>query len=171
MHALLLTGTCGSGKTTVSTLLGGRAGWTRISEDEIWPRLFGRDRSAFGSDDHRRKRAIVHGAVFTAAATALSGGSRVVIDATVHESPPEAYLEYRAFFESLAVPWAIRILHPRLDVAIARDAARAGWHAGPARVSLLHAKFTRSIFTPDWFLDTSDHSPAETIARLGLPVC
>lgn len=37
---LLLAGTCGSGKSTIAVLLEER-GWTRISEDEIWPRLGG----------------------------------------------------------------------------------------------------------------------------------
>src|SRR5690348_6643254 len=38
-RVLLLTGTCGSGKTTVAALLAKRHGWVHVSEDEIWQRL------------------------------------------------------------------------------------------------------------------------------------
>jgi predicted kinase len=163
---LLLTGTCASGKTTVSSLLGVQAGWARLAEDEIWPHLFGRDRGAFDSDEHRRKRAAVHDRVFRGIIAALSQGSQIVIDATVHEAPPDAFLEYRAFFEALEVPWAVRVLHPRLEVAVARDSRRTGWRAGATRVAELRAKFTGKVFPPDWFVDTSDEEPAETLAHL-----
>jgi predicted kinase len=163
---LLLTGTCGSGKTTVSTLLGNQSGWARIAEDDIWPRLFGRERGAFGSDEHRCKRGAVHTVVFTAVQRALLDERRVVIDATVHEAPPEAFLEYRDFFESAGIPWATRVLHPSLEVAIARDAARAGWHAGPERIARLRAKYTGEVFLPGWVMDTSHETPAATVARL-----
>src|SRR5262249_20188676 len=49
-RVLLVTGTCGSGKSTVASLLAG-CGWASISEDEIWPRLFGKNRGAFGSPE------------------------------------------------------------------------------------------------------------------------
>jgi predicted kinase len=163
---LLLTGTCGSGKTTVSRLLGARPGWTRIAEDDLWPRLFGRERGAFGSEEHWRKRAAVHALVFSAVSAAIRAGRNAVIDATVHEAPPEAFREYRTFFDGLGVPWAIRVLHPRLEVAVARDAARAGWHAGAGRVADLRAKFTAEVFPLDWFVDTSGETPAQTVASL-----
>ena len=59
-NVVVSTGTCGSGKSTVARLLALRAGWGRVSEDEIWPRRFGKDRGAFGTPEHRLKRAVVH---------------------------------------------------------------------------------------------------------------
>ena len=142
------------------------AGWERVSEDDLWHEMFGRQRGAFGSDEHREKRQRIHGAVFAAVQTALRARKSVVVDATVHESPPEAYIEYRSWFEEQGIPWSLRVLHPALDVAVDRDARRDGWHAGRERVSALRAKFTGSVFDPECFVDTSQDTPEETVRRL-----
>jgi len=163
--AFLVTGTCGSGKTTIAALLE-QHGWTRISEDEIWPRLFGKNRGPFGSAEHRAKRQQVHEIVFQRVLSALTAGQRVVIDATVHEAPPEAFEEYRDFFDCHGINWQMRILHPALAVAVARDAGRLRGSLGAERVAELHAKFTGLVFPRSWFLDTSEQSPAETVAEI-----
>jgi len=87
-------------------------------------------------------------------------------DAMVHEAPPEAFEEYRAFLTSLGVAWQLRVLHPALEVAVARDTARPSGSPGRERVAQLHAKFTGRIFARPWFLDTSDQTPTETPAEL-----
>ncbi len=162
---LILTGTCGSGKSTVSRLLA-EAGWLCVCEDDLWREMFGRERGAFGSDEHRRKRRQVHRAVFAAVLAARRDRKSVVVDATVHESPPEAYLEYRSWFEEQGIPWSLRVLHPALGVAIDRDVRREGWHAGRERVSSLYAKFTGSVLDPECFVDTSHDTPEDTVRRL-----
>ncbi len=86
-HALLLTGTCGSGKSTIAAAIGEWPGWVRFCEDDAWSRLFGRNRGGLGTARHRTKRAAVHEAIFAEIATACAAGLNVVIDATVHESP------------------------------------------------------------------------------------
>ena len=163
-EVLLVTGTCGSGKSTVSALLEKR-GWNRVSEDDIWPALFGKDRGPFGSAEHRAKRRRVHDVVFERVSASLANGQRVVIDATVHEAPPEAYEEYRTFFEERRIVWELRILHPTLEVAVKRDARRGG-SLGADRVARLHAKFSGSTFPAPWFLDTSNQTPEETVDAL-----
>lgn len=164
-RVLILTGTCGSGKSTVSGLLAG-AGWLRISEDDLWHGMFGRQRGAFGSDEHRRKRRQVHEAVFAAIISALHERRSVVVDATIHESPPGAFLEYREWFEEHDISWSLRVLHPTQEVAVERDARRDGWHAGRDRVISLRAKFTGDVFHPEWFVDTSHDTPEDTFRRL-----
>jgi len=165
-RALILTGTCGSGKTTVAELLALREGWVRVSEDDVWQELFGRDRGTFGSSEHRRKRRQVHDRVFALVRGAVALGKAVVIDATVHESPPESFREYRAFFRRNHIAWRIRVLHPELEVAIARDSARTSWNVGRERVASLHAKFTGATFPRDAFLDTSLDTPEDTVRRI-----
>lgn len=165
-RVLLLTGTCGSGKTTAAALLAERHGWVQVSEDEIWQRLFGKDRGAFGSEEHRRKRRQVHEVVFARIREALAAGAHVVVDATVHEAPPEALCEYRGWFAAHGVAWAIRVLHPRLEVAVARDAHRRAWTVGAQSVAELREKFTGAEIGRECFLDTSDDTPEETMARL-----
>lgn len=164
LRVLVVTGTCASGKTTVSTLLANQhPGWVRISEDEIWPLEFGKDRGAFGSDDHRRKRHEVHDVVFAECRRALDAGQSVVIDATVHESPPEAYQAYREHFDACGIPWRLRVLHPRLEAAIARDAARSKGRMGADRVATLHSKFTGAVFDAECFVDSSEETPEQTV--------
>lgn len=162
---LILTGTCGSGKTTVSRALG-MLGWTHLSEDTVWMELFGRDRGAFGSGEHRAKRASVHGAIFRSIIEALRMGDHVVIDATVHEAPPEGYQEYSTFFAEHGINWALRILHPQQHVAVQRASSRSGWRADPERVAALHAKFTKTTFPAEWFLDTSCETIEESVAHV-----
>jgi predicted kinase len=166
VKVLLLTGPAGSGKTTVAKLLAASPGWWRISEDDIWHRLFGKDRGAFGSPEHRQKRARVHEVIFDLVLAALRNDQRVVIDATVHEAPPEAYAEYSDFFAWQRIEWQLRVLYPRLEVAVARDAARDGWHLGAERIGSLHAKFTGSTFSSSAFVDNSDEPPERTAERL-----
>ena len=164
-RVLMLTGTCGSGKTTIAALLA-KSGWSHISEDALWLQFFGNNRGSFGSTDHRSKRQRVHEQAFAAISSALEGGHQVVLDATLHESPPEAFLEYVDWFDGHQISWALRVLHPNVDVAIARDAARPTWHVGADRVRVLHDKFNGSIFPKPCFIDTSNDTPEETLARV-----
>ncbi len=163
---LIVTGTCGSGKTTVSTLLANLYGWARVSEDQIWQERFGKDRGAFGSDEHRRRRREVHAIVQRACSAALGTGRSIVIDGTVHESPPESYEEYRDFLNARGIMWRLRVLHPRLEVAVARDAMRSTGRLGAKRVASLRAKFTGAVFGTQRFVDISDETPEQTTRRM-----
>jgi len=92
-RVLILTGTCGSGKSTVAELIALRPGWSRVSEDEIWPRYFGKNRGVVGTPEHRAKRAVVHDEVLARVQAALRMGDREVLDATVQEAPPEVTVD------------------------------------------------------------------------------
>lgn len=164
-RVLILTGTCGSGKSTIASLIA-NSGWLRISEDDLWKAKFGRDRGDFGSEAHRHKRSQVHSEVFEIVSAAMENHQPVVIDATVHESPPEAFLEYKTWLDTHGISWAIRVLHPSLEVSILRDSQRAGWNAGSKRVSDLYLKFTGEFFDHGTFLDTSHETPEETMHRV-----
>jgi adenylate kinase family enzyme len=166
LRALLVTGTCGSGKTTVTTLLAARPGWVRICEDDIWLKNFGNNRGPFGSAEHRAKRRQLHDSVFTACLVSIHQGENVVLDVTVHESPPEAYRSYSAFFTSHNIDWLLRVLHPRLEIAVERDAGRSTWHVGAHRVADLRAKFSGLVFGAECFLDNSEDTPEQTVSRL-----
>jgi dephospho-CoA kinase len=166
IYTLLLTGTCGSGKTTISKLLVTEASWIRISEDDIWKQRFGKNRGAFGSEEHRKKRHQVHEVVFAEILSTPDENRFIVIDATVHESPPEAYYEYKEFFENHNIQWRLCVLHPRLEIAIKRDSQRVEWVAGPERVIKLQAKFNRAVFPKECFVDSSNDTPLQTMKRI-----
>ena len=163
---LVVTGTCGSGKTTVSMMIANRPGWVRVSEDDIWRKYFDKRRGPFGTEEYRRKRRRVHAVVFDACLAAVAAQRNVVIDATVHEAPPEAYKDYRDFFDARGVTWRLRVLHPRLEVAIARDAMRSTARLGADRVASLRAKFTGTVFGAECFIDSSEETPEQTVTRL-----
>jgi predicted kinase len=165
-EVLVLTGTCGSGKSTVAGLIALRVGWRRISEDEIWPRRFGKNRGMFGTPEHRVKRAGVHQEVLERVQAALRAGDNVVMDATIHEAPPEALEEYRALFVEARIRRHLCVLHPRLEVAVARDAGRGRGSLGAAMVASLFAKFTGHVIPPGCFLDTSAESAEATVDRV-----
>ena len=170
MHILILTGTLASGKTTISKLLATEAGWKRISEDEIWKHRFGKNRGAFGSVEHRRKRQQVHKIIFKDIMPVYAENQYIVIDATVHESPPEAFYEYKAFFEKHSIKWHLCVLHPRLEVAIKRDSQRIDWVAGSERVKTLRAKFNGMVFSKECFVDNSEDTPDQTMKRI-IQIC
>ena len=164
-RVLVLTGTCGSGKSTIAELLAEKHGWHRVSEDAVWRSLFHRNRGEVGSDDHRMKRVAVREGVVAIVRRHLETGD-VVIDATVHETDPGSIGEYETLFAAGAIRWQIRVLHPRLDVAILRDATREEWRAGAAGVESLWRKFTGEILPEHTFLDTSDDEPHDTVRRV-----
>ena len=164
-RVLLLTGTCGSGKTTIANLLAKHARWKHISEDNIWHNLFGKKRGQFHSDEHRLKRGQVHAQVLSELLESLHSGQNIVIDATVHESPPEAYCEYQSMFELHSLDWSIRVLHPRIDVAVARDASRTCWSVGEKAVKELRDKFNKGVLSSDCYVDNSDETAEETMRR------
>jgi predicted kinase len=166
MRVILLTGTCGSGKSTIASHLGARPGWARLSEDEIWAAEFGLDRGAFGSSEHREKRRHVQGVAFQRLDQHLAAQTSVAIDVTLHESPPEAFEAYRVHLEARRVSWAIRVLHPSLDVAVARDAARSSKPLGRERIAALRDKFSGRTFPSEWFIDSSTDSVEHTVQRL-----
>jgi predicted kinase len=166
LKVLVLTGTCGSGKSTIARLLGSRAGWCRVSEDDIWPRRFGKNRGPFGTAEHRQKRQVVHREVLECVHSARRDGLNVVIDATVHEAPPEALEEYRAMFAGAEIAWHLCVLHPRVEVAIARDVGRESGSLGALRVAALHSKFNGRAIPAECFIDTSVESPEVTAARV-----
>ena len=108
----------------------------------------------------------MHAVVFEACLAAVAAQRNVVIDATVHEAPPDAYKAYKDFFDARGVVWRLRVLHPRLEVAVARDALRSTGRLGADRVASLRSKFTGAMFGAECFIDTSDETPEQTVTRL-----
>ena len=165
-YVLILTGTCGSGKTTISKLLVIKNGWKRISEDDIWEKNYGKNRGIFGTDEHRKKRYSIHVIVLSEILSIKNEKQNIVLDATVHELPPEAYNEYKELFKKHNIKWDICVLHPRLEVAIKRDSQRIDWVAGSERVKNLRLKFNGKVFPEECFVDNSDDTPFQTLEKI-----
>jgi hypothetical protein len=84
----------------------------------------------------------------------------------VHENGADSIQEYEKLFAASGLEWELRVLHPRLEVAIQRDAGRPGWKAGAEGVEELWLKFSGEIVREDAFLDTSDDEPHESVKRV-----
>src|SRR5688572_16084007 len=125
-NVLVLTGTCGSGKSTIAQLLADRHGWVRFSEDDFWRARFHKNRGALGSEEHRQKRLAIREAVVARIVEAASEGQVVVVDAICHEGSPDAWYDYQDLFAKAGLTSVVRVLHPRLEIAIQRDATRSG---------------------------------------------
>jgi hypothetical protein len=69
-------------------------------------------------------------------------------------------------FEAHGIEWSIRVLHPRLEVAIARDANRACWTVGEKGVKELWDKFDKGVLSAECYLNNSDETAEETLRRL-----
>ncbi len=67
---------------------------------------------------------------------------------------------------AMHLAWSVRVLHPRLEVAVARDAQRPDWRAGAAGVESLWRKYTGERFGREAFLDTSNDTPEESAGRV-----
>jgi shikimate kinase len=164
-RVLILSGTCGSGKSTIAQLLASEHGWVRISEDDVWRSRFHRNRGAIGSAEHSRKRREIRTEVVRQVRSAAQVANAVV-DAIVHEAGTDSIHEYEELFLAANLDWELRVLHPRLEVAIQRDAARPGWKAGAAGVEELWCRFSGEILAPDAFVDTSDDEPRQSAQKV-----
>jgi len=164
-RVLVLTGACGSGKSTIAQALVDEHGWIRVSEDDVWRRQFHKNRGRIGSDEHREKRSAVRREVVAAVRRGLEEAD-VVVDATVHEADPSSVGEYEDLFGTSGVSWQVRVLHPRLEVVVRRDETREGWRAGAAGVTALWRKFSGHLFDSRVFIDTSEDEPSDTARKV-----
>ena len=69
-------------------------------------------------------------------------------------------------FSHAGIDWHLCVLHPRVDVAIARDAGRGYGSVGAVQVAALHSKFTGRVIPAECFLDTSAEPPEVTVERV-----
>lgn len=162
---LVLSGACGSGKSTIARLLAEQHGWFRVSEDDVWESVFQNDRDRIGTTEHLRRRAVVRMKVVGSVGEAVIT-SNVVVDATVHDTDPTSVREYQTMFQAAGVPWQIRVLHPRLEVVVERDAMRSVRTLGAERVERLWRKFSGGLLDSRVFLDSSEEGPQDTASRV-----
>ena len=142
--------------TAVSPLIFSRRAWTlRVPEGVRAPAVnLDKDRGVFATPEHSSRRGCSRKVLGTRPGIARCRIQRGR-QRDISRAPPEALEEYRTLFAQAGIRWHLCVLHPRLEVAVARDASRACGSLEAARVASPFAKFTGRAISPGCFLDTS----------------
>ncbi len=156
---LLISGSCASGKSTVSYLLAQRYGCVQIDGDWIL---------------HLRRRELGHAPEYPGidadmlamAAGILALGRAVVI---AHVILPAQLVFYADFCAARGIAWQMAALLPREEVLLERNRTRVCWPKTTPEYWVL--KFHADLQdAPDtfkrWYYDNSLETPAETAQRL-----
>lgn len=153
---LIVTGPCGSGKTTVSRLIAERRGLRHISGDDIKKELFP---DIERITDYPEKLEKVKEEIFFRSNEHYSRGESVVIDYVILGR--KQIDEYRNQF---ANNLHIKILLPKREVILERDKLRDCWTAGEKCATELYDKFEilKEYISPEHYVDNSDETPEET---------
>ena len=134
-RVLLLTGPPGSGKTTIAKLISEiHNDWKRISEDDIWPSLFGKDRGRPDTNCGFKKMKVVHEVIFDQIKSNRLAGKNVVVDFLVVSDPPISLLDYQIFLGEQQIPYEVRVLNPPFSLTVERDKDRSCWTLGEAKL-------------------------------------
>lgn len=165
---LLLVGPGGAGKTSMGQRIGSEPGWCHIAEDKVWDEL-PRDPFSARTDEEKSD---VQRRVVQLISDRVSMGVSVVLDFILYEIPPQPILFYQAEITKLKVEVVTRVLCPRVEIILERQAARANSHdtevavAERRRNAEHQVRCARSEYIdPAWVLDSSNLSLDELYAR------
>jgi len=156
---LLISGSCASGKSTVSYLLAQRYGFVQIDGDWIL---------------HLRKAELGRSVEFTeidgemlAMAAAMTALNKPVVIAQI--ILPAQLALYESFCESHSIPWQAAVLMPQEDVLLERNRTRRCWPKTTPEywVKYFNAELlAASQSFKRWHYDNSRETAEETAERL-----
>lgn len=156
---LIVTGPCGSGKTTISSLIAANHPFIRLCGDDIKEELFP---GIVDIQEYPEKLKQVGSEILERARTHFANGEHVVIDYIVLA---EARLEeYKRIFSDHL---QIRVLLASRESIITRDETRECWTAGEACVDQLHEGFSqlKAFIGAEHYIDSSEETPEETYVK------
>ena len=162
---LLLTGIPGSGKSTLAQLVSDRFGWTRISDDDTWPRLFGKNRGQPDTPEGYQKMKMVHKEVCTEILSELNNHRNVVLEFLEVCHPPLVLNSYLDFLNRHHFPYQLRVLRPSFDIALRRNNERSCWNCKPELLVRPWKAQGKLNIPAEHFIDNSESSPDESFER------
>ena len=159
---LLISGVCGSGKTTISKMVEEKLGFARIDGDEIGEKILPKIDGCIWKEKNQYHLKKIHEKVIASTKDLLQKGKSVVID-YVLDKKEEIEMYKKEFGENLE----IKILTPRLEVTIKRDQNRECWSVEETRILQLSKIFEnlKHNFGKKNFIDNSDETPEETFKK------
>ena len=153
---LILTGPCGSGKSTIAKLIAKHSNFEVVSGDDIKGKLFPDigDITEFPEKLEKVKEQILKNTQ-----EHFNNGKNVIVDYVILGK--KQIENYRNLFKSNLI---IKVLLPEKDELIQRDKNRDCWTAGHDCTSELFEKFERlkGYIGKDNFIDTTNETPKET---------
>jgi len=154
-RVIVITGPCGAGKTTISTIVAKELGAILLKADDITAELFPGLENIY---KHPEKIRALKDEILTRANASLSANKNVVIDFVVLGESVTQFKD--AFGENMIM----RALLPRVDVAVQRDTMRDSLTVGKKHIEDLYELFHRDqlLIGKKNFIDNSNESPKET---------
>lgn len=156
---LIVTGPCGSGKTTITNLITQSGKFVHISGDDIKNELFPKiEKINYYPEALER----VYIEIFQRAKKHFELGENVVIDYIILGQ--KRIEEYRKTFSKHLV---IKVLFSRREIIIKRDQTRKCWTAGENCVSDLYERFNKlqDYIGIENYIDNSEETPEETYLK------
>ncbi|MBH1940897.1 AAA family ATPase [Mobilitalea sibirica] len=156
---LIVTGPCGSGKTTITDIIASTGKFIRISGDEIKDEHFPEIERITDYPEALEK---VYIEMFQKTKENFELGKNVVIDYIILGQ--KRIDEYKKAFQNNLV---IKVLFSSKEVIIERDKTRECWTAGEDCVNDLYDAFYKlqGYIGIDNYIDSSEETPEETYSK------
>lgn len=153
---LIVTGPCGSGKTTITNLIVKNNDFVRISGDDIKNEFFPEIENITDYPEALEK---VYTEIFQRTKKHYENGKNIVIDYVVLGQ--KRIEEYKNTFSNSL---KIRVLLSRKEIIIRRDQLRECWTSGEECVTTLYDSFDqlRDYVDAENYIDNSEETPEET---------
>jgi adenylate kinase family enzyme len=159
---LILTGSGGSGKTTIANLLVKKHGFIKIDGDKLDTEFFPKGNQWLLKNS--KKLSLAHDKILAETKKAHSRSRNVVIDYIIFGNYRDFFKKFKKEFKNSL---EIKVLFPSEKETIARDNNRKCWTTGKRRIRKVRTELEamKNIIGKNNFLDTTDLKQNETLDK------
>ncbi|PWU24065.1 hypothetical protein C5B42_00915 [Candidatus Cerribacteria bacterium 'Amazon FNV 2010 28 9'] len=158
LSVLLITRTCASGKTTLGELLEAKHGYKHIDGDVVWKKVK-EENKRLGSQLKVGWNEI-HFDILRDSLENIHSSNLVI----THIIYPEVLPLYQGFFAERGMRMHFIVLTPHLQTIYERNNTRTCWSKPTPKqyVDEIYEKLHKDVYK-EYFLDTSDQTPEQTV--------